>query len=343
MRVFALAAVTLLLAPLFVFGALCAALLVCLPLFPTRTGTRNLRARLGASWLGARWQLFGVYMHYVSYAIEAFVLSPLGLVVMGNATECQKFFIQVQHKYGLARSTGFLMAGAHYGNIEALGGAVSGLLTAEFGTELYVLAKPSATPFLTRFIQSYRDSRGIRALLTDRKDLVRGMLECLKKGHTLGLLIDQKPASGGLFVSFFGKPCAFPVAGLELGVKLGIPVVYITARRIWPGYFKMLFADGSNLHLKPLSNAGELTLPSSTPLGNTPVFAATLFDASLSPKQMRVAEMVAAYVGWLEGIVRAKPTQWCWDYRKWSREPKLDTPQPATPPPLDSSRPETVE
>jgi lauroyl/myristoyl acyltransferase len=288
------------------------------PIFPTQIGAQNARERLGLNWFVSRLFIAGVFLNYAFYFVEAFLIWPLGMTVVTQKKQFEEFLIGIKTRYGKNTETGFLFVGAHYGNIEIGGQAVAQVLEEKFQSRCYFLAKPARFNFLTSFLEKYRSSRGIHHMWTDRKDLLKAMIAASRSGKSLAFLIDQKPAKGGLFVKFFGKFSAFPVAGLDVGIRAGMPVVHITAQRVFPGYARLIFAEGDNKHLTSTNNE---TLVS----GNSSVSRNEYFDAQLSEKERRVAEIMSAYVGWLEGVIRSHPLQWAWDYKKWSREPQKDS------------------
>ena len=146
-----------------------------------------------------------------------------------------------------------------------------------------------------------RDKRGFLVLWTGRPAFQQELLDTAKTGYGLALLIDQKPAKDGLFVKFFQHKAAFPSRGVGIGVDAGMAFVHVTARRVSLGKFEMIFEEGWNGHL-----AGNFL--------KTPDSPDLLFSTS---------QIVLSYAEWLEGVVRAYPGQWFWDYRKWSRKEKF--------------------
>lgn len=278
------------------------------PIFPTRVGTKNFRERLGASFFKSRFLMSSVYMHYFFYFIEAAVLFPLRLTQVDGVEEFCEFLKRLQAKYGKGSDEGFVVLGAHYSNIEETGGAVSDALAKLSTNAKFVcLAKPSRVEIVTRVFDWYRSKHGIDIVWTHRKDLVRELIKNVKSGNSLGYLIDQKPAARGAFIQFIGAYAAFPIAGLEVPVRAGLPVVHVVTRRIFPGYFQLVFEEGYQQHLG-VSSEG--------------IAQAEYLKGSLTAKEEEIIGIMACYAYWLEKVIRKSPAQWSWDYKKWSRKPQ---------------------
>ena len=162
----------------------------------------------------------------------------------------------------------------------------------------YVLAKPSRFKWANKLLELVRDKRGFLVLWTGRAGFQQDLLNTAKSGYGLALLIDQKPPRDGVFVRFFEDKAAFPSRGIGIGIDAGMAFVHVTARRLSLGKFEMIFEEGWNGHL-----LGAGKPPDELP---TTAFSTT--------------QIISGYAIWLEGVVRAAPGQWFWDYKKWSRK-----------------------
>jgi lauroyl/myristoyl acyltransferase len=303
--------------PLHLLFLLLALFATLLPLTPTQVAAENLKKRLGASRGKAFLFTCRMYFSYYIYFFESFVLRPLGLVCVLRQCDFEEYVLAVRAQYEVPKSVGNMLLSGHFGNIEVVGEAVARSLQRAHANSYVALAKPSALRIFTILLARMRKSRGIKQLLTDRKDLLRAMMACAKKGDSLGFLVDQKPTADGIFVEFFGLWAAFPYAGPDVALKFGQPVFHMAVVRRLPGYFHLEFAEGDNSHLKVASWAPDVITQKATPYSPNAVFE----DASAT-KKVRMAPVMASYAGWLEALVRAHPSQWFWDYRKWSRQPK---------------------
>jgi KDO2-lipid IV(A) lauroyltransferase len=315
MRLALLVGVNLILTPLYL-SLYCIALLVtCLPIFPSRVGLENLRNRLGSGFFKAHFQLAQVFLNYIFYLIETLVIWPLGLTCLRNEGRMTDFIRQIFTKYKTESGGGVMFLSGHFGNIESIGQVVSSLLQSEFHRGLYALAQPSRSRLITAILSWYRNRRGLPTLMTGGATLFPAIEKAVKEGAAIAILADQKPRRNGLFVTFFGTPAAFPYRGIELGVRLEAPFIYMMARRIVPGYFEPLFAEGINSHLASFSSTDPVP-------GNSAVRLAPVLQVEGKTRASQHTETVlAGYVGWLEDLVRKDPLQWFWDYKKWSRRP----------------------
>ena len=305
------------LAPVHAVVFLLSFLLTLVPVFPTRTGLSNLRTRLGVRGCKAHGLLAGVFFNYYLYALEVFLLWPLGLETVEREDELLRYMLALREKYGLPSDRGFVVLGAHFSNIESAGAALCRVFRQGGFGEHVILAKPSSVRGVTKFFQVYRNQRGIRLLWTDRKDLLRQLLQHARSGDSLCFLVDQKPAIGGIFARFFNEWAAFPFAGPDVGLRFDMPVLHVTAKRILPGWFRLEFAEGENSRLRIAR-----TLPLDVERTGTRYECRDVLTLHLGEKELRMAPVMSAFAGWLEVVVRQAPTQWFWDYRKWSRKPK---------------------
>ena len=300
MKTTAFLALSVLFTLLFPFVFMFCLVLTFLPISASRVGIDNLRTQLKASFWQARSILAQVYLQYASYIFELVFMWPLGLIQTTNTAAFAQLLTDLVKKYNLTDNQGVLCLGAHFGNIEGLGLAMQESFLQAKLKPFYVLAKPSRFKWANSLMELVREKRGFLVLWTGRPAFQQELLNTAKTGYGLALLIDQKPAKDGLFVKFFEENAAFPSRGVGIGVDAGMAFVHVTARRISLGKFEMIFEEGWNGHLASSSL-------------NSPVSTDVLFSTS---------QIVLSYVEWLEGVVRAYPGQWFWDYRKWSRKEK---------------------
>ena len=281
-----------------------AALSAALPLNPTLVCQRNLRERLKVGWFVAYTFNVRIFLNYAVYFVETILVRSLDIEQVENQNELTAFLKQSRQKFGAQK--GFLFLSAHLSNIEAAGEALQRSCLMSGEGRYVVLAKPADTKWIQSFLTWMRQRRGLEILWTDRKDLLREMMKVCQGGNSLGLLVDQKPSQGGIFVQFFDRWAAFPVAGPELCVRAGMIIVHVCAVRTGLGKFRMEFAEGDNSHLG-LGQKAQMS---------------PIHWEGLAEKERKVAPIFAAFAFWLEDLIRQFPTQWFWDYRKWSRQPK---------------------
>ena len=77
--------------------------------------------------------------------------------------------------------------------------------------------RPLDNPYIDRMARAYRTMHGNKAV---DKDFARGLISALRKGETVGVLMDTNMiASQGVFVDFFGIQPAPPAARPALPSK----------------------------------------------------------------------------------------------------------------------------
>jgi lauroyl/myristoyl acyltransferase len=180
------------------------------------------------------------------------------------------------------------------------------LLQIELSRGVVALAQPSRVWGITELARWYRAKRGIATVLTGSRDVLLTLQGVGASGRSVGLLVDQKPRSGGVFIRFLEGAAAFPHKGLGVMVQQGTPALCAAAVRVFPGYFRYIYSDLSNEHLQ------DVTVSHLLPR-NEIVHA----PSGVHPVTIKI---LAEFAAWLETEIRKSPTQWSWDYKKWSRK-----------------------
>lgn len=285
-------------------------LLTWAPVFPSRTGVQNLTQRLGVNRLQASWILSWVFMNYLFCILEMVLFWPLHLEVMLNENQFVEFLKNLHVSSGAAlKKVGFAFLGGHLSNFDFLGTVVARSANRAVGNDFYAFAKPSSSMFVTKILSWYREQRKMNMLWTHKTGLVRDTLRAIKGGNNISFLIDQKPEHGGVFVRFCGEYAAFPFAGLDMCLRAQMPIVHVTLRRILPGVHTLIFEEGGNFHLRPDSGI-DIQLQNNV----WPLFQ--------SEKEKQVSPFLSLFGSWFEKKILENVSQWCWDYKKWSRRPK---------------------
>ena len=116
------------------------------------------------------------------------------------------------------------------------------------------------------------------------------LLQALRRGKVIGLLIDQDIAAPGVFAEFFGRPAWTPVGAALLPLRADRPVVTGFAARQPDGTMRLSFDP-------PIMNA---------PAGDL---------------QTEAARLTALLTARIERQVRAYPEQWVWMHKRWRHQP----------------------
>jgi lauroyl/myristoyl acyltransferase len=171
----------------------------------------------------------------------------------------------------------------HFGNWELLGQAAT-----VRGMKLHSVAMPLKNPAVDEMLIRSREAAG--AKIIRRQGAVRRLLEVLRGGGKVALLLDQNTAlsEGGIFVDFFGVPATVSPAGAMLACRTGADIVF--------GFCLPERGGRYRVHA-----AGRLRPPEpSRGRAGQPVLDLT-------------REITAVY----EQQIRKHPENWMWMYKRW--------------------------
>ena len=181
----------------------------------------------------------------------------------------------LESAYGEGR--GVVAVSAHLGNFELMG-----TFLALKGFTVTVVAAPLYDPRLDALLLKNRERGGLHVVSRDRA--ASAVLRALRKGHVVGLLVDQDTRGGGIAVPFFGRPARTPTGPAVLADRAGAPIVPMAIHRL---------ADDTHLVTvrPPIRSAGK------------------------APED--VESTTSAYTAELERFIRRAPAQWVWMHDRW--------------------------
>jgi KDO2-lipid IV(A) lauroyltransferase len=184
----------------------------------------------------------------------------------------------------LARGKGVLFLTAHLGAWE-----LSAFAHSLYGYPLSLVMRPLDNPYLDRLTREYRTRHGNKAV---DKDFARGLIAAMRKGETVGVLMDTNMiASQGVFVDFFGIQACTASGIARVALKTDAAVV--PGFTIWdPGLKKY------RLRFDP---------------------AVTLIRTA--NRESDVVANTALFTKIIEGYVSRYPDQWLWVHRRWKTRP----------------------
>jgi len=149
------------------------------------------------------------------------VLTLLEVFFYEKILEAYPDFIFVTGKEILDRAVaehkGVIILSAHFGNWELIGYTL-----AKMGYPIYAVARPQAVNSMTRFMNSFRESRGVKVLMDKN---LSSSLRLLKKGNFVGILSDLNARERGFRVEFFGRPASFYPTPIILAERSGAILV----------------------------------------------------------------------------------------------------------------------
>jgi Kdo2-lipid IVA lauroyltransferase/acyltransferase len=183
-------------------------------------------------------------------------------------------------KDAVGQGRGVLLLTAHLGNWELL--AAAHPLT---GLPLSVVLRPLDQPQLGRVVERLRRRTG--AELISKRRALRDVLDALRRGRMVGILLDQNATRAeGIFVPFFGTLASTSRSLAVLALRTEAPVVPVFIRRL---------EDGRHLiEVRPL----------------------------LPPPEGDVVALTACFNETIEAAIRRAPEQWFWLHRRWKTRPR---------------------
>jgi Kdo2-lipid IVA lauroyltransferase/acyltransferase len=183
-----------------------------------------------------------------------------------------------------------VVATAHFGGWE--------LLSRTMATNGYphtAVFSPLSNPETSRIIESCRAIENVEMI--PMRGAVRGLLRSLRKGIYIALVMDQntKPADGGIFVEFFGRPVPMSTSAAMLAERMNVPITPLFCVARWDGTYLV--------YALPLVRAVD------APAG----------PDSIRDLTRKIAEM-------FQQEIEKQPEQWMWMYKRWKHI------KPGTPP-----------
>lgn len=180
--------------------------------------TRNFRVVLGpgvsapAVRATARRSLERYCRYLADFArLEREATSERGLVVQDAAV-----FDQLRELH--ARYGGVIIATMHFGDWDA--GAVA---TAQAGFPVTAVADDFGDKRLDALVLGSRERLGVEIVRASSGAL--GAVRALQRGRLVALVVDRPLATGGITVSFFGRPVRVPAGAARLALRTGSPIV----------------------------------------------------------------------------------------------------------------------
>ena len=190
-------------------------------------------------------------------------------------------------KAAAAEGKGVLALTAHLGNWELL--AFTPRL---FHFPSSVVVRPLDQPASRWAVDRLRRRTG--AEIIAKRRALRDIMEALRRGRMVGILLDQNAArSEGVFAPFFGLPASTSRSLAVISLRTGAPVVPVFIRR-----------ESGGRHLVEFAPA-------------VPV-----------PSDSSVEAFTAAFNRRIEDAVRRAPEQWFWMHNRWRTRPPGE-PRPA--------------
>ena len=153
---------------------------------------------------------------------------------------------------------------------------------------LSIVVRPADNPWLDRELAALRGRFGNNTL--PKHGAARKMLETVRRGGRVGILIDQRVmAKEGIEVPFFGHPALTSPILARMSLRTGAPVVPVSIYPETGGRYRLV--------ARPAILPPEGAVDEETP----------------------VAELTRRYLAVAEDDIRARPAMWLWMHRRWDR------------------------
>jgi KDO2-lipid IV(A) lauroyltransferase len=151
-----------------------------------------------------------------------------------------------------------------------------------------IVVRPADNPWLDRELSSMRARFGNTTF--PKRGAARRMLEAVRRGGRVGILIDQRvQAKEGIEVPFFGHPALTSPILARMSLRTGAPVVPVTVYPEPGGRYRMV--------VRPAIHPPE----------------------GGRDEEPEVADLTARYLAIAEDDIRAHPSMWLWMHRRWDQ------------------------
>ena len=153
-----------------------------------------------------------------------------------------------------------------------------------------IVVRPADNPWLDRELRSLRERFGNGVV--PKRGAARRMLETIRAGGRVGLLIDQRVQEReGIAVPFFGRPALTSSILARVSLRTGAPVVPMTAYPEPEGRYRVV--------VRP-----------------------PIFPPESEDDDEAVAALTRRYLEVAEEDIRAHPEMWLWMHRRWDERKK---------------------
>ncbi len=178
---------------------------------------------------------------------------------------------------------GVILLTAHFSNWELLAHYL-----ARHGLPMLVVGREGNNKLIDQNITiPFRNKYGNRATSKDKAMLA--MSKALKKGNTVGLLIDQKTGQqNSVKVNFFDKPADTTISVAMLKLKFDPMVIPVFIARQSDGKYKVILND-------PVDYIAD----------------------EIEDKEKKLEAMTSKYNQAMERVIREYPEQWFWMHNRW--------------------------
>ena len=219
----------------------------------------------------------GSYVHFAREAAMTTRLSRMNSDEIVRRTEMVGFEAL---RDAAARGNGAIVISGHLGNWEVAAAAV-----AARGVPMDVAAHLQKNPLFYHHMVELRDRFGLTVIV--KNEAFRLVPRALAAGRVVALVSDQNMRRRGIFVDFFGKTAATAKGPALFALRSGAPVFLGVAVR------KEGYPSRYRVNIEPVTVAEGLSGANA------------------------VRDLTQRHVSRLEARIRAAPSQYFWQHRRW--------------------------
>jgi len=176
-----------------------------------------------------------------------------------------------------------VLVSGHFANWE-----VNSITFYHYGLPYGFVYRAANNPLVDELIIQTRGKVMSRFQIPKNKRGARALVETLKAGRSLAMLVDQK-LNDGIAVPFMGHEAMTAPAAARLALKFDIPIIPVSIERLKGAHFKVTI--GAPLAFSPGGDASADVLALTAKINNA-----------------------------LEKEIRARPGEWLWFHRRWPKK-----------------------
>lgn len=195
--------------------------------------------------------------------------------------------LEAAHKQG----RGVLVSTCHVGSWE-----FSAIAPPILGFETSAVSAPLKNARINKIIVDSREARGMKNISRGKGKAMPLILEALKKGDAMVIMIDQDIVAKGCFVDFYDRPAFTSTGAAKIAMDADVPVVTMVTRRLPNMKHGIEFFPAFEM---------EKT-------GNV--------KNDLIENTKRIHQP-------LEELIKQYPEQWVWFHERWKRKPETIDPR----------------
>ncbi|WP_020004659.1 lysophospholipid acyltransferase family protein [Brachyspira innocens] len=193
--------------------------------------------------------------------------------------EGQDIFDEAMHK----KNRGIIAITGHIGNWEYIA-----FYFAIKGYHPSVIVRPLDNPKLDVYMKSWREKRGMKCI--SRWGDLREIFYALNDNSPVAFLSDQNYLDG-IFVDFFGCPCATATGPIAIAMKTGSPIAIVYSVPDRYGHHKIVVSE-------------------------------IMYIEEKETKEETIRHNTQRYTKKLEEIISKYPENWLWVHPRWNTRPK---------------------